>query len=138
MMKCSAVQLRQSKFEEKRASLAYFIASDDNFAKAQLHKGWDAASHRRCPRISEDAGDQPRHRANRLFFLAADQAVLGRLKDAMRAGLAWESIVADVEGGRLNIGQNQKTQAVKESQAAAAVLPRVARECFRFKSQEWE
>jgi hypothetical protein len=36
MMKCSAVQMRQSKSEEKRAFLAYFIASDGNFAKAQM------------------------------------------------------------------------------------------------------
>ena len=77
-------------------------------------------------------GDQPRHRANRLLFLAADQAMLSRLKDAMRAALAWESIVKDVDEGRLNIDQNQKTQAVKESQTAATVLPRVARECFKW------
>jgi hypothetical protein len=36
MMKCSAVQLRQSKSGENRDLLAYFIASDDNFAKAQF------------------------------------------------------------------------------------------------------
>jgi hypothetical protein len=35
MMKCSAVQLRQSKSEEKWAFLAYFIASGDHFAKGQ-------------------------------------------------------------------------------------------------------
>ena len=77
-------------------------------------------------------GGQPRHRANRLIFLAADQAVLGRVKDATRVAMAWASIVEDVDEGRLNIDQNQRKQAAKESQAAAAVVPRAARECYRW------
>src|SRR5207302_7747306 len=77
-------------------------------------------------------GGQPRHRANRLIFLAADNAVLARLQDATRVALAWASIVEDVDEGRLNIDQNQRRQAEKESQAATAVLPRAARECFRW------
>ena len=95
---------------------------------------------RDAPRQATDAvhellrmhGGQPRHRANRLLFVAADQAVLGRLKDATRVALAWESIVEDVDEDRLNIDQNQRKQAEKEAQAAAAVLPRAARECFRW------
>jgi predicted AAA+ superfamily ATPase len=77
-------------------------------------------------------GNQPRHRANRMIFVAADQTVLNRLKDATRVALAWQSIVDDVEQGRLNIDQNQLRQAEKESQAATAVLPRAARECFKW------
>ena len=77
-------------------------------------------------------GGQPRHRSNRLIFVAADQSVLGRLRDATRVAMAWASIVEDVDEGRLNIDQNQKKQAEKESQAASAVLPRAARECFRW------
>lgn len=93
-----------------------------------------------APRPASDAvldylrarGGQPRQRANRLIFVAADQAVLGRLQDASRVALAWASIVEDVDEGRLNIDQNQRRQAEKEAQAAAAVLPRAARECFRW------
>jgi uncharacterized protein len=77
-------------------------------------------------------GSQPRHRGNRLIFVAADQAVLNRLRDATRVALAWESIVEDVAAERLNIDQNQLRQAEKESQAAANVLPRAARECFKW------
>ena len=77
-------------------------------------------------------GNQPRHRANRLMFVAADHAVLGRLRDTTRVAMAWASIVEDVNEGRLNIDQNQRRQAEKESQAAAAVLPRAARECFKW------
>jgi uncharacterized protein len=92
------------------------------------------------PRAAADAvlehlkmhGGQPRHRANRLIFVAADHAVLGRLRDATRVALAWASIVEDVEENRLNIDQIQLKQAEKESQAANAVLPRAARECFKW------
>lgn len=77
-------------------------------------------------------GSQPRHRANRIIFLAADSTVLNRLRDATRVALAWASIVEDVEEGRLNIDQIQRKQAERESQAASAVLPRAARECFKW------
>lgn len=77
-------------------------------------------------------GNQPRHRANRLMFLASDSLVLNRLRDATRVALAWGSIVEDVDEGRLNIDQIQRKQAEKESQAANAVLPRAARECFKW------
>jgi predicted AAA+ superfamily ATPase len=77
-------------------------------------------------------GNQPRHRANRLIFLAPDNTVLNRLRDATRVALAWGSIVEDVDEGRLNIDQIQRKQAEKESQAANAVLPRAARECFKW------
>ena len=77
-------------------------------------------------------GGQPRHRANRLIFLAADSAVLNRLRDATRVALAWASIVEDVDEGRLNIDLIQRKQAEKESQAANAVLPRAARDVFKW------
>jgi len=77
-------------------------------------------------------GGQPRHRANRLAFVAADQAVLGRLRDVARTALAWESIVEDVESNRLNIDKAQHMQAKKEASAAAEVVPRAARECFKW------
>jgi len=77
-------------------------------------------------------GTQPRHRANRLLFVAADAGVLSRLADAARTALAWKSIVDDVEDRRLTIDLNQLGQARKELDAANAVLPRAARECFRW------
>ncbi len=77
-------------------------------------------------------GNQPRHRANRLLFVAPDQAVLPRMQDATRVALAWASIVADVTEGALNIDQAQRRQAEKEAEAAKAVLPVAARECFKW------
>jgi predicted AAA+ superfamily ATPase len=77
-------------------------------------------------------GPKPRHRWNRVLFLAADQGTLSRLIDAARVALAWGSIVDDVKEGRLNIDLLQKKQAEKELQTAEDVLPRAARECYRW------
>ena len=53
-------------------------------------------------------------------------------RDAARVALAWGSIVDDVKEGRLNIDLLQKKQAEKELQTAEEVLPRAARECYRW------
>jgi hypothetical protein len=80
----------------------------------------------------QNNGPKPRHRWNRLLFLAADHATLARFNDAARVALAWGSIVDDVREGRLNIDQLQKKQAEKEFDTAKEVLPRAARECYRW------
>jgi predicted AAA+ superfamily ATPase len=77
-------------------------------------------------------GPKPRYRANRLLFLAADHGVLSRLDDAARIALAWGSIVNDVKDGRLNIDVLQKNQAEKELKTSEDVLPRAARECYKW------
>ena len=77
-------------------------------------------------------GTNPRHRANRLVFLSPDHGSLARLRDCIRVALAWGSIVDDVTNGRLNIDLLQKKQAEKEAQTAEDVLPRVARECYKW------
>ena len=77
-------------------------------------------------------GSKPRYRGNRLLFLAADHATCSRLSDAVRVALAWRSIVEDVRIGKLNIDLLQKSQAEKELQGAEDVLPRVARECYKW------
>ncbi len=77
-------------------------------------------------------GTKPRYRGNRLIFVAPDHGSLSRLKDCIRIALAWGSIVDDVKDGRLNIDQIQKKQAEKELQTAEEVLPRAARECYKW------
>ncbi|MCE2752488.1 MAG: ATP-binding protein [Pirellula sp.] len=77
-------------------------------------------------------GTKPRYRGNRLIFLAPDMAVLARLRDTARVALAWSSIVEDVKEGRLNIDLLQKKQAEKELQSAEEVVPRAARECYKW------
>lgn len=77
-------------------------------------------------------GTQPRHRANRLMFVAADDSTLGRLREAARVALAWRSIVEDIADNRLNVDMAQKRQADKEVKSADDLLPQIARECFRW------
>jgi predicted AAA+ superfamily ATPase len=77
-------------------------------------------------------GPKPRYRGNRLLFLAPDHGALGRLKDAAATALAWGSIVDDVREGKLNIDLLQKNQAEKEFKTAQDVLPRIARECYKW------
>ena len=77
-------------------------------------------------------GSNPRYRGNRLIFIAPDHASLTRVRDCVRTALAWNSIVEDVKNGRLNIDGLQEQQAKKELQSAEDVLPRVARECYKW------
>jgi predicted AAA+ superfamily ATPase len=92
------------------------------------------------PRMANEAvldyvrnnGAKPRYRGNRLLFLAPDHGALARLRDCIRMALAWGSIVDDVSGMRLVLDNLQAEQAKKELRAAEDVLPRAARECFKW------
>lgn len=82
--------------------------------------------------IATKNGAKPRYRSNRVLFLATDHGSLSRLVDAARVALAWGSIVDDIKEGRLNIDLLQKNQAEKEQKAAEEVLPRAAREAYKW------
>ena len=92
------------------------------------------------PRLANDAvldyvrsnGTKPRYRGNRLLFLAPDHGALTRLHDCIRVALAWNSIVEDVAAMRLVLDNLQAEQAKQELKRAVEVLPRVARECFKW------
>lgn len=77
-------------------------------------------------------GQQPRHRSNRLIFIAADGIVINRLREVTKVALAWESIVEDVAQERLTIDNLQSAQAKREADAAEKVLPKAVRECFKW------
>lgn len=92
------------------------------------------------PRLASDGvlehvrnnGTKPRYRGNRLLFLAPDHGALTRLRDCIRVALAWNSIVEDVASMRLVLDNLQAEQAKKELKGAEEVLPRVARECYKW------
>ena len=92
------------------------------------------------PRLATDGvldcvrnnGTKPRYRGNRLLFLAPDHGALTRLRDCIRVALAWKSIVDDVAAMRLVLDNLQAEQAKNELRGAEDVLPRVARECFKW------
>jgi uncharacterized protein len=77
-------------------------------------------------------GSSPRYRGNRLLFLAPDFNVLIRLRSCIRTALAWSSIIEDVENRRLTLDNLQADQAKSELKTAQAVLPRIARECYKW------
>ena len=77
-------------------------------------------------------GTTPRYRGNRLLFIAPDHGALTRLRDCIRVALAWKSIVEDVEQNRLTLDNLQTNQAKKELITAEDVLPRVAREVYKW------
>ena len=77
-------------------------------------------------------GTKPRYRGNRLIFVAPDHGALTRLRDCIRVALAWNSIVEDVAAMRLVLDNLQAEQAKKELRGAEDVLPRVARECYKW------
>ena len=77
-------------------------------------------------------GNKPRHRGNRLLFVAPEMGVIIRMKDVARSVLAWESIVSDVREERLLIDQLQRNQADQELRSATDVLLRVVRECYKW------
>ncbi len=77
-------------------------------------------------------GNKPRYRSNRLLFLAPDYAALAKLRDCILVALAWGSIVEDVSAMRLVLDNLQVQQAKREFQAAEEVLPRAARECYKW------
>jgi uncharacterized protein len=108
--------------------LRLVVLSPDHWYAKEARRQADDAVHD----YLKNHGTQPRHRANRLLFVAPDQTTVGRLQDATRAALAWESIVADVDSGRLNVDQARKRQAQTETKSAVDALPRVARECFKW------
>ena len=97
------------------------------YSREESRQAFDAAIG--CVRNN---GPKPRYRTNRLIFLAADHGSLSRLSDAARVALGWNSIVDDVKEGRLNIDLLQKNQAEKELRTAEEVLPRAARECYKW------
>jgi predicted AAA+ superfamily ATPase len=103
------------------------LPPENSYAKEETRMAFDTVLD-----YVRNNGSKPRYRGNRLLFLAADNSGLARLRDTARAVLAWDSIVEDIKGGRLNIDRLQEKQAVKELDTASDVLPRVARDCYKW------
>lgn len=99
---------------------ASFSQTESNSARAKAEE------------ILRNRGDQPRQKQNRLIFLAADQAVVSRLKDHGRAFLAWRSIVADIEGGTLNHDMAHLKQAKRSRDATETALTGLVRETYKW------
>jgi predicted AAA+ superfamily ATPase len=101
------------------------LPPDRWFSKEEARHAEDAVLE-----ITRSHGSGPRHRANRLMFIAADNNIAERLRQAARTVLAWASILKDIENGTLNVDLNQKRQAEQELRSAEGALPRTAREAY--------
>jgi len=77
-------------------------------------------------------GTKPRHRGNRLLFIAPDFSLINRFKEAVKIVLAWQSIVDDIKNGKLNVDQLASKSANKELKQAEEVLVRVARDSYKW------
>jgi len=104
-----------------------FLPPDKFYAKSEPRVAFDEVTE-----FVRNNGTKPRYRGNRLLFVAPEHASLTRLRDCIRTALAWGSIADDVKEGKLNIDRLQSEQAKKEHQTAEDVLPRVARECYKW------
>ena len=83
-------------------------------------------------RTLRNRGDQPRQKQNRLVFLSADYDAVGRLRDQVRAALAWQTIVDDIRDMKLNLDQYQTRQATKSLDDANEGVRRTVRETYRW------
>jgi uncharacterized protein len=86
----------------------------------------------RAQTILENRGDLPRHKQNRLVFLAPDYDSVSRLKDQTRSVLAWQSIVNDIESTKLILDQIQAKHASKSLKDASDALHRMLRETYKW------
>ena len=101
----------------------------------ELSKAYSRSDEKIAFNAAEDIlghrGEQPRMRRNRLFFIAPDLNIIGRVNDQCRIYLAWKEIVLDIEAGRLNLDTLQAKLAAKERDAALTVLDQTVIECYR-------
>ncbi|WP_235808115.1 ATP-binding protein [Methanoculleus horonobensis] len=77
-------------------------------------------------------GDQPRHRQNRLIFLAADADNVRLLTDHVRSMLAWESIVWDYKDKRIVLDNLMGDNAANSLEIARRTVARTIRETYRW------
>lgn len=77
-------------------------------------------------------GDQPRHRQNRLMFLAADAENVRLLADHIRSMLAWESIVSDYKNKRIVLDNLMGDNAANNLDTARRTVARTIRETYRW------
>jgi predicted AAA+ superfamily ATPase len=83
-------------------------------------KGPGSAAEAAARSILESRGNTPRLYRNTLVFLAADQARLQDLDDAVRRYLAWTSILS--EKFMLNLDPHQERQAEQQMKGASAAV----------------
>ncbi len=80
----------------------------------------------------KNRGDQPRHRQNRLIFLAPDAENVRLLTDHVRSMLAWKSIVDDYKDNRIVLDNLMAKNAENNLETARRTVARTVRETYRW------
>ncbi|CAL8472429.1 ATP-binding protein [Caballeronia sp. S22] len=104
------------------------LPPDASYSRSATHR----QAFERAQTILENRGDLPRHKQNRLIFLAPDYDSVSRLRDQTRSVLAWQSIVSDIENTKLILDQIQAKHASKSLSAAKDALSRMLRETYKW------
>ncbi len=86
----------------------------------------------RATEILKKRGDQPRFKQNRLIYVAADYDSVSRLKDHIRAYLAWRSIVNDYKDNRVVLDNLMAKQASASLDQAEDTVRRMIRETYKW------
>ena len=97
------------------------------YSRADSQQAFEVAEN-----ILRNRGDQPRQKQNRLIFFAADYDVVSRLNDAGRTFLAWRSINADVQDGKLDLTVSLSKQAKRNADSAEASFSQILREAYKW------
>ena len=103
------------------------LPTDSAYSRSNTNQAFVTAE-----RILHHRGDQPRHKRNRLIFLAPDYDVVSRLKEQGRVFLAWKSIVDDIESGTLNQDISHLNQAKRHLEGADQSLSQLVREAYKW------
>lgn len=99
---------------------------------AAYSKSGQSLAVERATEILKKRGEQPRFRQNRLIYVAADYDSVSRLKDHIRAYLAWRSIVNDYKDNRIVLDNLMAKQASASLEQAEDTVRRMIRETYKW------
>lgn len=99
---------------------------------AAYSKSGQSLAVERATEILKKRGEQPRFKQNRLIYVAADYDSVSRLKDHIRAYLAWRSIVNDYKDNRIVLDNLMAKQASASLEQAEDTVRRMIRETYKW------
>ena len=95
-------------------------------------RGSDNMAFRAAKELLYKRGELPRHKLNRLIFLAPDYDVVNRLRDHARTWLAWSSILNDFQSNTLIYQSNQLAEVKHAVDSAEKTLQHLVREAYKW------
>lgn len=103
------------------------LPTEAAYSRADSRQAFESAEN-----ILRNRGDRLRQKQNRLIFFAPDYDVVNRLKDYGRTYLAWKSIVADVDDGKIELTVSLAKQAQRNADSAEQSFQQTIRETYKW------